>query len=307
MELRQLRFFLCVARLRNISKAAKELHVAQPALSRQIRHLEEELGVVLFNRGVRGVELTADGQRLVGLASDLAQRADSLFDEFNPRQEAAEQNISIALPEGLARGLFPIMANRYAAMYPGGRLNIKVGISDSIREWIESSYVDLGVVYGFEDNGGQRFSSDVLIQDPLSVVAAADYRSGSLPADGQPFDFRRLARHPLVLGSPANAVRRALDSAASEAGFRLKPQFEVDSFSMLLEFVRQKRGVTVFTSTGISVDIGSGRLKAWPLTGPVLTVGISIVWLKARALSRPLKRLIRMLKEEHAQYLRGLS
>lgn len=300
MEVRQLRFFLCVARLRNISRAAERLHVAQPALSRQMHQLEEELGVVLLNRGLRGVELTADGERLVPLASALVQRADALLDEFNPRSGSGKQDLSVGMPEGLARDLLPALASQYASKYPFGRLNIKIGLSASIEKWIENSEVDIGILYGFDRGGDPRFINDVLVTESLCAVAAADYASNALPEIAQGFEFSRLALHPLVLTSPANSVRRALDRVGQEVGVPIRSQLEVDSFSMLLDFVRQKRGVTVLTRSSIADEIASHHLMAWTIIEPCIDIAISIVMLRACQPSQPLRSLIQMLKAELA-------
>ncbi|MFS8571592.1 MAG: LysR family transcriptional regulator, partial [Clostridia bacterium] len=119
MELRQLRYFLAVAERLHFARAAESLHISQPTLSQQIRALEEELGVQLFQRNKRHVALTADGEALLAYARQLVALADDVREEFAERSGLRRGRVRLGATPTLGSHLLPRVIGGFFKMYPG--------------------------------------------------------------------------------------------------------------------------------------------------------------------------------------------
>ena len=146
MELRVLRYFLTVAREENITRAAELLHVSQPAVSRQLAQLEDELGVKLFVRSNHHITLTEDGLMLRRRAQEIIDLTDKTQRDF--RQHTAELTGEIAIGSGELRSfstLGAVLAD-FSALHPQVRYTLFSGNADHIKEKIESGTLDLGLL-----------------------------------------------------------------------------------------------------------------------------------------------------------------
>ena len=156
MELRVLKYFLTTARAKNISHAAEELHITQPTLSRQLKDLEEELGVQLFVRGKRETSLTTEGKFLVNRAQEMLDLAEKTRQEF--RQE---QNIggSIYIGAGESPVIKDIgtVAKGLQERHPGIQFHIFTGDIETVTERIEKGLLDFGIVLG--DNNLSEYNT----------------------------------------------------------------------------------------------------------------------------------------------------
>ena len=141
MELRVLRYFLTVAKEQSFTKAAEQLHITQPTLSRQLAALEEELGTVLFNRGGRNVTLTDEGILLKRRALEIIDLEDKIREEFKESQ-VVDGTITIGCGEFAAVELLAQICERYRAKYPMVQIRVHTGTADTIYEMMNKGLVD---------------------------------------------------------------------------------------------------------------------------------------------------------------------
>lgn len=144
MELRVLRYFLTVAKEQSFTKAAEQLHITQPTLSRQLAALEEELGTVLFNRGGRNVTLTDEGILLKRRALEIIDLEDKIREEFKESQ-VVDGTIMIGCGEFAAVELLAQICERYRAKYPMVQIRVHTGTADTIYEMMNKGLVDIGL------------------------------------------------------------------------------------------------------------------------------------------------------------------
>ena len=146
MELRVLRYFLTVAREENITKAAELLHVSQPAVSRQLAQLENELGVKLFVRSNHHIMLTEDGLMLRRRAQEIVERAEKTQRDF--RQHTAELTAEIAIGSGELRSFstLGVVLADFSMQHPQVRYTLFSGNADQIKEKIENGTLDMGLL-----------------------------------------------------------------------------------------------------------------------------------------------------------------
>ncbi len=147
MELKQLKYFMCVAELGSFSKAAVQLSVAQPILSRQIRSLEHDLGAELFYRNGRGIVLSEAGKLLEAYAREIIQTAGKASFEIMAMKAAPRGRITIAMPPSIGWVLTVPLVLRCRGEFPMIALHVVEGFSGHVTEWLSTGRIDIGVVY----------------------------------------------------------------------------------------------------------------------------------------------------------------
>lgn len=145
MELRVLRYFLTVAKEQNFTKAAEQLHITQPTLSRQLAALEEELGTMLFHRGSRNLTLTEDGLLLKRRALEILDLEDKIIDEIKGTEGELEGVITVGCGEFAAVEILAQIIGKFRKNYPRVQIVIHTGTADTIREMLNKGLVDIGL------------------------------------------------------------------------------------------------------------------------------------------------------------------
>lgn len=273
MELRHLRYFVAVAEAANFTKASARLRVAQPALSRQVRDLEEEIGVDLMRRGPRGVVLTAEGKLFVEEARALLARAEESIDKVRAlaRGEYGELNIGYS-PSPTVELLPPAMAAFQKAV-PRVKVTLHDLAGDELVDGLKSGTLELAVMVqpSQEQSAGLKF--EPLRQYPYCVAMPAAH----------PFARRKSVSVELLAAEPLVALRRKdysefyriLDRVFAPTGLKPRIAVECDSASSLITGVEVGRGVALVNT--IFRQVTGKRLMYRPLTGTneVQTIGIA--------------------------------
>lgn len=154
MELRVLRYFLEVAKAQSFTNAAKQLHITQPTLSRQLALLEEELGTTLFNRNGHGVTLTEDGLLLKRRALEMIDLEDKLKDDFKSDSEIVEGSVTIGCGEFSAVEILAKVCESYKEKYPKVQIILHTATADKVHEMMEKGLVDIGLFLEPTDTEG---------------------------------------------------------------------------------------------------------------------------------------------------------
>src|SRR6266853_1567870 len=273
MELRRLRNFLAVGEALNFTKAAAQLRVGQPALSRQVQDLEDEIGVELLRRSPRGVTLTAEGKLFLDEVRDLLKRADESVEKVRAlaRGEYGELHIGYA-PSPTVEILPPALAEFQKAV-PRVKVLLHDLSSDELITGLQNGTLELAIMVPPAGDQTAGIQFEVLRTYPLCVAMTAMHpfaRMKSIPLE-------KLAAEPLVALRRKDYPEfdRSLDRLF--APIRAKPRIavECDSASSLITEVEAGRGIALATS--VFKLVAGKRLLYRPLTGTteVLSVGIA--------------------------------
>ena len=146
MDIKALRYFLAVAREENMTKAAEQIHVSQPTLSKQLKALEEELGKQLFIRHAFHIELTDEGQLLRKRAEDLVAMADKIQDEFSSMDDITGGDLYFGLAESYQIRVLAREIKRFKTLYPNLRYHITSGGSEQVLERLDKGILDFAVL-----------------------------------------------------------------------------------------------------------------------------------------------------------------
>jgi LysR family nitrogen assimilation transcriptional regulator len=259
LETRALRYFQTVAEFGSYSRGSEFLRISQPAVSRQIRKLEEELGHALFRRHGHGVSLTDAGRILLERSQVALRQLEQTKAEIQGGSSTSLSGvISFAVPPAAGYFLAPALVARFGAEFPNVFLKVVGGFSGYIHEWLVRGQVDLACVH---DPLPQRgFEVVPLIREQVYLVGktgGAVFRRGSIGVGD-------LADLPLVLPSRPNASRRMLDSWVAQKGISLTIKLEVDDHSVIRGLVRKGIGVALLTQGAFDDDLRHGEVEAVP-------------------------------------------
>ncbi|MFM0307348.1 LysR family transcriptional regulator [Paraburkholderia sp. RL17-383-BIF-A] len=245
MDLTLLRAFVTVAREGNLTRAAVQLHLTQPAVSLQIKHLQETLGVTLFTRTSHGLSLTRDGQallphaeRALGAANDVQRAAQSLRHEVRGRLRIG----TILDPAFLRLGGF---LKQLVETWPRIETALRHGMSGWVLEQVRAGELDVGYYIGLpsedEPRDGPAFHAVTLTHFQYRVLAPAGWKDRVKGAR----DWRSLAALPWIWTPPASAHNRLLSRCFDEAGVNPIKVAEVDQEPSMLDLVKSGVGLTL--------------------------------------------------------------
>lgn len=240
LELRQLQYFVKVAKLQHVTKAADELHVAQSAVSRQIHRLEEELGVNLFMQRGRNVQLTPVGQLFMKRAESLLADLDRAVDEIHEFLDPEAGEIRLGFPHSLGVHLVPQVIAAFRKLHPNVKFRFRQGMYPSlIRDVIEAE-VDLAFISPFPDNNDYVTGEIVLTEELFAILpdthplAKKDSIALSLLQDEN-----------FVLFSEGYSLRPLVLDACRRAGFSPKIGFEGEETGTIRGLVAAGMGVSL--------------------------------------------------------------
>ncbi len=303
MKLQQLRYLIQVAESGSFTKAATKLNMAQTALSRQIKLLEEDLGVTLFRRDGRGVEPTAAG-------SELVRRATALFTDLYEMRQAVvgyrhtvEGDVTIGMMPLLGAHVAPTLLLSARDLHPNVKIKFMVGMSHAIHEWAIAGRIDFGVVSTAIESSSYLMS-DEIAGDRLHLVTSADQAGAGKRAT---VTFAEALAQPLVIPSKLNGIRAVIDSYALEAGLEVTPVIEVDSLEIIKRLVPTGIGRTILPRFSVASEVAAGQLRSVPIVDPELDYRVAITYSVERPLSPTASAIATILRQATARALTDSS
>ena len=284
-DLRRLRYFVAVAELGSVTRAASELHVAQPALSYQIRLLEEEVGGELFARGPQGVRLTELGTDLAEESRRLLGDIKALRNRLNDRAGDPEGEVVV----GLAQTIGPVLAvpllELAAKKLPRVRIHIRELMSSDIPELLRSESIDFALSYAIPSGRGVH-SVNVFSEDLFLFGTAKSAKNFFARADISEVRFADLKNVPLYLSSRSNGFREALEGIARKRKTPLNVAAEIDSVSIRKDIALHGAGFTILSGATICKEIHRRDIFAARITHPPIRRKICFVRRTGGAASR---------------------
>ncbi|MDX3659588.1 LysR family transcriptional regulator [Streptomyces sp. ID05-26A] len=262
MDFKQLKALVTVVEVGSVTRAAELLHLVQPAVTRQIRALEQELGVELFERTRQGMRPTAAGVSLAERARRALTEIDRARAEIAPTPGIVTGIVTVGLLESAADLLAEPLVSALARDHPGVELRLLTAYSGHLQQWLDDGDLDLSLLYNLTST--PSFNVTPLVREQLWVVAPPD---AGLHAD-EPVSFAGLAEHPIVMPSSGHALRSLIETAARTVKADLRVSVQTNSMHLQKHLVLGGHGWTVLPGVGIATDVANGVLSAAPLSEP---------------------------------------
>ena len=289
MELRTLHYFTVVAQELNITRAAEKLNMSQPPLSNQIKALEEELGVQLFIRGKRHLELTEEGGLLLRRAVQIQELADKTRQEIASLREGMTGVIYLSMVEGRA----PFLAARWIAgfreEFPLVRYNLWNGSSDDVLDRLHKGLADLAVIAAPYDT--EHLEGFSVGQEPWIAMLHPDHPLAQTVGDTIPLSS--LAGEPLIVPSRKSrmdAIRRWFGEVGAEPHILCEMSNYMDAAALTSQGV----GISIFPQT---VDVSNGLVVSKVVIQPSRQVEYILVWNRGQPPSGLTREFIHFVQE----------
>jgi LysR family transcriptional activator of glutamate synthase operon len=273
VELRQLDAFLKVAQEGNVTRAAKKLYTTQPALSRQIQKLEEELGAPLFDRSKRGMRLTAVGETFL----QYVQRG---FGQFDAGRQAVRDllgpehgHIRMAFMPAVGADLLPEALATYRGRYPNVQFTLRQSTTLEMLRWLQAGEIELCVATALPYSREMpELTGTPLLVEELYAALPPDHRCAGVAA----IDLQDLANDRFVLVRSGSGLRRVIEAACQRVGFLPQIAVEGEDLATVRGLVAAGLGVSLLPGLALH-EWGRLRPAIVPLrNGPTWTV--EVVW-----------------------------
>lgn len=291
-DLRRLRFFVAVAKEGSVTRAARSLNMAQPALSQHLRVLEEDLHVRLFERGARGMTLTEAGERLSAEAADMLERLRTMLERVAGEEGAPEGEVSV----GLGQVVGSMVLSRFLASarerLPGVRISVRELPSSLMPDLLRAGVLDFALTTASADRLTGLESVPVLADDMCLIgrrKLAQRYLGKS--AAGHAVRLAQLKGLPLYLPRRPNELREVLERTARRARVALDIVAEVESFYSMKQVALDGVGFTVFAGSAVQDELEERGLYVARIVSPAMRRNLFLL----RRLGEPVPRAGREL------------
>jgi LysR family transcriptional regulator, carnitine catabolism transcriptional activator len=288
-SLRHLEVFRAVARASSFTRAAEELHVSQPVVSRTVRELERSLGVELFVRTTRSVTLTPEGAELFEIVSDLLDRFDTALERFSAYCRGEYGRVVIATLPSLAAVVLPSILADFLAENPQMRIEILDVTAAEAAHHVQSGQADIAIAAP----GPETAALDVqlLLRDRFVAVLPESHAL----AKRRSVTWQALAAEPFIAMSHGSSVRQLTDLAMAQAGVSPTTVVEARNIATAGGIVAAGLGVSAFPELVLPL-MSSTNIATRRLTGPVVHRDIAVITPADQALSPAAQRFVDRLR-----------
>ncbi|HEX6459416.1 MAG TPA: LysR substrate-binding domain-containing protein [Thermoleophilaceae bacterium] len=292
MELRQLRYLSAVARHGSFTLAAQELHVAQPAVSQQVRRLEQELGVELLSRTTRQVLVTEAGELALARAGRILADVDALRAEIDELQGLLRGTLALGvIPAVGALDPAPLLA-RFRSRHPAVDIRlIETTLADTL-DLLRAGRLDLCFAFSLPDAAGEGIAGEQLFDEELAAMVAPGHRL----AGRRRVSVAALADEPLVAPITGASLRQALDDALAAAGASLHVAYESNEASSVRALTAQGLGVSVLPRSFAST--AGPKLVAIPIVPKLPRIPVSVLYREGRRRPPAVEAFLTGVREE---------
>lgn len=296
MELRQLRYFVAIADHGSLSRAALVLHVAQPALTQQLRQLEEELGVQLLHRSPQGVLGTDAGKVFYEHAQAILKQVADAKSAVSQCASKPSGAVTLGLPHSISNALALPLLVAARQHYPEISLQLTEELTGNLAEQLKSGRVNLAVL--FDDGQLAQFSSTALIEEEMRFIC----RSDSVFAPAQPsVSLRQALDATLILPGLQHGVRPHIDSVARGAGLSPAAVIEINSIAILKSAILADMGATILPAAPLLAELERGAMASYAIHSPALSRTVVLCASKNIPLTNAgaaVSRLVRQVSEQ---------
>lgn len=290
MDTRQIRAFLATVDTGSVTRAAELLHVVQPAISRQIKLLEEDVGTRLFERSRSGMALTEAGEVLVEYSRRALRELDKARMEIHPTSAPLAGMVHLGLLPSSCELLAANLVQAVALRYAGLQVSLSVGYTDHLAAWLEAGELDLALLYNAEQL--THLTLEPLLKEQLCLAAPA---AQGLSLE-RPVTVAALGERPLILPSRTHSLRGLVEHACAVAKVPFRLAAETNALSVQRDLVVRGLGWSVLPAVAIRSELEQGTLSAAPVARPEFARTISLALPTTRRTSTAVRCVAEELK-----------
>lgn len=266
MEIRQLRYLAAIAEHGGVSKAAEKVFVAQSALSYQLAQLEAELGVPLFLRTRRGLELTEPGRTFLAHAVAILRQVEDARASVRHADDIPTGKVVFGIPHSISQALALALLQAVRQHLPQVELELTEELTGNLTRQLRNGLLNLAVL--FDDGQTAEFVHQALVTERLCLIGLPPGGRTRVPAS---ITLRKALGLPLILPASPHGVRPIIEAVARQRGYPApRVVADISSISILRTALLAGMGQTLLPVMPLRADIEAGRLQAVPVVTPVL-------------------------------------
>lgn len=295
MDIYQLSYFKKVADTRSISRAAEELFLTQPAVSKQIKALEEELGEKLFDRIGKKVVLTRTGKVFYDYASRILQTVSEAKTAVKDMSDKCAGELVVGTSDHISIHRLPEILKFYINAYPDVDLKLRCHRSETILEMVKDNRVDLGIVT-LPDTEAKLVTKKIW-NDPMSLVCPKGHPLGTLNR----ITLRDVVPYGMILPEPDTTTRKMIETAFVHKKLVPNVAMEVAYIETIKSLVKAGLGISILPDKAIEQEVKAGLLVKSEISDAGFLRKLGAVLLKGKFLSKPAVEFIKFLERGNQQ------
>ncbi|WP_223067288.1 cidABC operon transcriptional activator CidR [Paenibacillus caui] len=289
MDIRQLQYLVEVARQRSFTRAAEALFITQPTISKTIRVMEEELGVVLFDRQGKQIELTDAGRIIVERAQDILNSFQSLSAELDDLRNLKRGHIRIGLPPMVGASFFPKLMGLFHQRYPEITIRLFEDGAKKVEIDVAEGALDLGVVVLPTNEEG--FSCFPFVEEKLNLIVHPSHRL----AGNKEVELSELHEEYFIMFAEDFALHDRIIRECQHAGFQPRIIYESSQWDLISQMVAANLGVALLPEA-VCREMDPSRISVLPMVKPMIPWKLGIIWREDRYLSFAAREWIRFAR-----------
>jgi DNA-binding transcriptional LysR family regulator len=296
MNLNQLRVFAAVAQTGSATHAGDRLRISQPAVSKQLSELEQNLGIALFDRLPRGMRLTDAGERLYLHAQRILSSEDAAETELAELLGLGRGRLSIGASTTIGSYLLPSVFGRFNRAHPDVELNLEIANTAVIQAAVLNNHVDLGLTEGFVSS--DALDVEVVSHDEMVAVSAPDHEAairGSLSAT-------EFCDYPLIMRESGSGTRDVIEAALAERSISVHPLMSLGGTEAVKNAVASGMGVAIVSRLTVQLELQAGSLREVQLPDFRIRRALHLLRLKGKHLSPSTSAFVDLLHERLTPY-----
>jgi DNA-binding transcriptional LysR family regulator len=292
MDFYQLTYFKRVAETKSISRASEELLLTQPAISKQIKALEEELGVRLFDRIGKKLFLTRTGEVLYSHTLKILRSVQEAKTAVNDLSKECSGELVIGTSDHISLHRLPDLLKKYISAFPNVDLKLRCHRSETILDMVNKNLVDLGVVT--LPKAAFTLVSKTIWEDPMALVFPTNH----------PLEARKVIRlkdtvkYGMILPERGSATRNTIDEAFSRKRLTPNVAMEVAYIETIKGLVKVGLGISILPEKAIEQEIRGGALVKARIQDASFSRNLGVVYLRDKFLSRPVLEFLHLLERQ---------
>jgi DNA-binding transcriptional LysR family regulator len=288
MTLRHLKIFTAVCEFNSITKAAEKLYIAQPAVSRAIKELEDYYGIKLFDRISRRLYLTGAGENF----RDYAAHIVSLFDEmeYSIRNPDKAGKLRIGSSITIGTHFMPVYVGAFKTLHPQTELYVTIDSSDIIEKKILQNELDFGLIEGIVHT--ESIVCETFTDDQLVIICSPEH-----PCKNKAVTIEQLLTEPFLLREKGSGTRELFDDTLASLGYSVIPKWESTSPLALINAVINGLGISVLPYILVKDSLNDGKIAMIQTDNLKFYRKFNIIYHKNKFLTTSARAFIEMCKK----------
>ncbi len=291
MDIRQLEYFVEVAKHLNFTKAASSLHISQPSLSKTIKNMEDTLGVPLFYRSSKQLELTDAGKALLNNAKAVIEAFNNLTSELNDIVNLKKGEVRIGIPPIIGAAFFSKIISQFIESYPDIQVTLTEVGSKKIKDGVDEGNLDIGLICNLPIQKNS-FETIKLLKDPLMLIVHKEHPL----TKKKTVEFKDIENEPIIQYRNDFSLHDSIMEECSRNGFYPHVVCESSQKEFMVEMVEAKLGIALLPSK-ICANIQNDTIVAIPFKQPKVNLELGMIWKKNKYLPFAVRAFIETAKK----------